>query len=369
VDDDPVGKLRDPVMVSALTQDQTDLAGRAANLSAGRMFVYHCSEGRPGTIVTREFDDLGATGCLQKGLAAVHCSALDESHFAKWRKASGSGQTPAGAVVWSPFSNLWLYGITTQVDKARRNRLAVCLGTDWGPSGTKNLLGEIKVARIWSDRQGWGLTDHDLVRMVTASPGDALAQSWGQPVGRLVKGGLGDALVLANRDPDPWSNLVTAREAEVLLVVVGGREVYGRADLMQTAGARSTTSVPIGRYTRRVSLIKPNDRDKPWTWREVIDGMDAVRAKAAVTPPVGSSGFRRKAIGRYAVIGDPPGTPPFVARPDMPGLPSQLAGPPPPGRKLKIPEIQTVYHDRAWLECIKGQGFHGGVLDALADFY
>ncbi len=40
--------------------------------------------------------------------------------------------------------------------------------------------------RIWSDREGWGLSDLDLARMITAAPGDALARAWRQPVGRLV---------------------------------------------------------------------------------------------------------------------------------------------------------------------------------------
>ena len=48
--------------------------------------------------------------------------------------------------MWSPFSNLWLYGDTTDVSSARRHGLRVCLGSDWTPSGTRNLLGELKVA-------------------------------------------------------------------------------------------------------------------------------------------------------------------------------------------------------------------------------
>ena len=93
-------------------------------------------------------------------------------------------------------SNLWLYRSTTLVPDALTGWDPGRARTDWGPSGTKNLLGEIKVARIWSDKEDWGLTDADLVRMITAVPGDALARSWQVPVGRLVEGGLGDVTVL-----------------------------------------------------------------------------------------------------------------------------------------------------------------------------
>jgi cytosine/adenosine deaminase-related metal-dependent hydrolase len=370
VDEDQIGSLKDPVMVSALTQTPAQLAGRARSLAAGRAFVYHCAEGQPGSIVTREFDELAATGCLQPGLAAIHCSALDGSHFTRWKKASGLGRGPVGTVVWSPFSNLWLYGTTTDIPAVRANRVGVSLGTDWGPSGTKNLLGEIKVARLWSDHQGWQFTDHDLVRMVTATPGDALARVWGQPVGRLVPGALGDAVVIARRTPDPWANLVAARESDVLLVVVGGRAHYGAYDLMRASGEHATSSVPISRTTRRVTLIRPGTNGQGWTWSDLVARLEAVRADAARRPPSGPSGARgRRVPERLPMAGDPAGTEPIVARPDMPALPAQLAGPPPKGVTVNIPAIQTLDHSASWLRIIKGRGFHSGALDALANFY
>lgn len=369
VDDDQVGPLSDPVMVSALTQTRAQLTSRAGNMAAGRVFVYHCAEGQPASIVTREFEDLAATGCLQRGLVAIHSSALNGSHFARWKKAVGPGRAPVGAVVWSPFSNLWLYGSTTEVPAARSNRLTVCLGSDWGPSGTKSLLGEMKVARLWSDHQGWGLTDHDLVLMVTASPGDVLALAWQQPVGRLVAGGLGDAVVIAARKPDPWANLVSARESDVQLVVVAGRARYGSYDFMRAAGERVTSPVRLGRYVRRVTLVRPDAPDQAWSWSDVMERLGAVRADAAVRPPIGPSGARGEVPARPALAGDPRGTPPIVARPDMPAVPAQVAGPPPEGVTVDIPPIEPLYHSRSWLATIKGRGFHGETLDSLAGFY
>jgi cytosine/adenosine deaminase-related metal-dependent hydrolase len=118
-EDDAVGGVADPVLASALRMSVDALRDRAPQIRAGRLFVYHCAEGRPGSRVTEEFDDVEAAGCLQPGLAAVHCTALDGGHFARWRAASapGPGET-AGTVVWSPFSNLWLYGVTTDVPAA-----------------------------------------------------------------------------------------------------------------------------------------------------------------------------------------------------------------------------------------------------------
>ena len=83
--------------------------------------------------------------CAQEGLIGIHCTALEDADYAAWNeKANGEG-----TVVWSPFSNIWLYGDTTDVLAARKH-MRVCLGSDWSPSGTRNLLGELKVADLWN---------------------------------------------------------------------------------------------------------------------------------------------------------------------------------------------------------------------------
>ena len=47
-------------------------------------------------------------------------------------------------MVWSPMSNLLLYGATSRVKSARDNGVRIGLGSDWAVSGSKNLLGELK---------------------------------------------------------------------------------------------------------------------------------------------------------------------------------------------------------------------------------
>jgi cytosine/adenosine deaminase-related metal-dependent hydrolase len=365
IDDDQIGPLADPIRVSALTLDQAALASRATAMRAGRSFIYHCAEGQPRSRVVSEFEDVDRAECLQPGLIAVHGCALDGSHFDRWAQAAG---TPAGTIVWSPLSNLWLYGITTDVPAALATGLTVALGTDWGPSGTKNLLGELKVARSWSENSGWGLTDHQLVAMVTSAPGDALARAWQAQVGRLQPGALADVTVLSRRSDDVWTNAVTARERDVQLVVVGGRGRYGTKPLMDRAGERATTPVRIGRYSRRVPTVRPDDPSAVWPWAEILGRLDAVRADAAVRPPSGPAAGRRPPTATAPVsslAGDPAGTPAMVARLDMPGAPQAAAGPPPKGQTVDIPPIEPVHHDPAWLATIAGRGFHAGALDGL----
>jgi 5-methylthioadenosine/S-adenosylhomocysteine deaminase len=338
------------------------------------VFVYHCAEGQRGSGVAAEFHDLDATGWLEQAVATIHAGALEPADFRRWDAAGGrpGAGHPGGTVVWSPFSNLWLYGQTTLVPDAVAAGVGVALGTDWGPSGTRNLLGELKVARLWSDHEAWGLTDHDLVRMVTCVPGDLLGRVWQTPVGRLTAGGLGDVTVLARTDPDPWRSVVHARERDVQLVVVNGRAAFGRSALLRGAGERKTTSVPVGGGQRRsVALVRPDDTTRAWAWTDVLDRLNQVRHAAAATPPAGPAGAAGGlAAARAPLVGDPPGTPGFAVSLDMPG-PGSLAtaGPPPQGRTVQIAPIPPLYHDRAMFSFVRSHGFHGGVLDDLGTLF
>ncbi len=76
---------------------------------------------------------------------------------------------------------------------AREAGIRVCLGADWAPSGSKQLLGELKVAHLWNRHpQGLGgaFSDQELCEMVTAHPADALG--WGDRIGRVRAGCFAD---------------------------------------------------------------------------------------------------------------------------------------------------------------------------------
>jgi hypothetical protein len=55
---------------------------------------------------------------------------------------------------------------------------------------------------------------------------------------------------------------------------------------------------------------------------------------------------------------------------DMPsGGAMAFAGPPPDLATVVIPPLPSLVHDRAFFNDIRGRGFHGRVLDELANFY
>ena len=369
VDDEDLGTGSSNLFrTSTLTLGDGELIERAGYLAAGEGFIYHCAEGQVGSLVTREFDDAAMTNCLRSKLVAIHLTAVGDEAFRRWdERARLAGDPGPGTVVWSPFSNLWLYGQTTDVAAARRHGVTVAIGTDWGPSGTKNLLGELKVAQLWSEHAGLGLTTFDLAQMVTSAPGDTLSRCWPSPAGRLVAGGLGDLCVIEAREDDPWDNLVAARDEDVQLVIVGGIARYGTKTLMDRSGVTATTSVNIGNGNlRRVALVDPADPTARWYWSRVIDKIEQVRRD-----PAGA--MARGLTAMVAMAGRPltdiTHDDPLIVELDMPGPGGVRAGPPPDPASVDVPAAPSLRHDRPWRADIKGRAFHGGVLDGLDRFY
>ena len=140
--------------------------------------------------------------------------------------------------MWSPLSNLLLYGQTADVAAAKAAGVHITLAPDWAPSGSKSPLHELKVADLWDDEMlGDIFTDYEMVEMVTS--GAALATNWHNEVGTLEAGKAADLVVIDNIHANPYRNLINAIDPDVRLTVVGGLAVYGDEDLM--AGLKGTT--------------------------------------------------------------------------------------------------------------------------------
>jgi 5-methylthioadenosine/S-adenosylhomocysteine deaminase len=129
-------------------------------------------------------------------------------------------------MVWSPWSNCLLYGETSDIAAAKQASVAIALGSDWSASGTKNLLGELKIAKIVSDHLGGLFSAEELARMATSTP--AKMTQWAGHIGSIEAGKAADLLVLGGAAGDPYDQLLRARESDVLLVLIDGRPRLGR---------------------------------------------------------------------------------------------------------------------------------------------
>jgi 5-methylthioadenosine/S-adenosylhomocysteine deaminase len=84
---------------------------------------------------------------ITDALCGIHSTALNVDDL---RIIASRG----GSIVWSPLSNYLLYGRTLDLKAAAEAGVMMGIGCDWAPSGTKNLLGELKVAWLASQEAG-----------------------------------------------------------------------------------------------------------------------------------------------------------------------------------------------------------------------
>jgi 5-methylthioadenosine/S-adenosylhomocysteine deaminase len=323
-----------------------DYAKQRQHMLDGGAFIYHVSEGTDPELIA-EYDMLRDQDCLQPTFIGIHCTALGADQYTEWAPKGGS-------VVWSPFSNVWLYRETTKVVEARDAGMRVCLGSDWSPSGSKNLLGELKVAALWNKaRLHDAFSAQELCEMATCNPADALG--WGDRLGRLKAGLHGDFMVTTDRGGDPYGNLVLSRERDVLFVAINGQPFYGTNELMAASGAANVEAIQVGDHERSIVLVYPGIKDADWGWQKVLD--DLAEAKA---DPV----KRYLEIEKLHKAGKPP---PWLMT-DKPWDSPAHTGKPVPVT-VKIPPLDPLVHDPSYFDAIDASPIQDHLLDAIRQDY
>jgi 5-methylthioadenosine/S-adenosylhomocysteine deaminase len=198
-----------------------------AGIEAGQVgaFYIHLAEGRADNErSTKELDMLVELDALTDKTVVIHGTALSRDQLGDLKDAGAK-------LVWSPQSNLRLYGETTRAADAFDLGLPVGLGADWLPSGSTSLLAELKVARRCLFEQGREPRAKELVQMVTSQA--AAIAGLSDKLGKLAKDRPADLTVLERRHQDPWENVVEADPSWVELVMVDGDLAYGRADWIE----------------------------------------------------------------------------------------------------------------------------------------
>jgi 5-methylthioadenosine/S-adenosylhomocysteine deaminase len=191
---------------------------RREQIADGRVVAYylHLAEGVDQRS-RDEFTKLVEESLLTPATVIIHGTALTPSHLGDVRDAGAS-------IVWSPQSNLRLYGRTTDAALALSLGIPVALGADWQPSGSPSLLAELKVARRVLTAAGHEISAKDLVAMVTT--GAASISGLAAHIGSLAAGLLADVVVVTRVHEDPWESVALAHPGDVRMVVIGGDVAY-----------------------------------------------------------------------------------------------------------------------------------------------
>ena len=262
------------------SRDLPDLQRVVQMIGAGEVtaFYVHLAEGTRADQRSRaEFARMVELGALTPATVIIHGTALSREQLGQVRDAGAK-------LVWSPQSNLRLYGETTRAKDALELGITVGLGADWLPSGSQSLLAELKVARRVLAQQGAVVSPRQLVNMVTHDA--ARIAGLEDQIGRLEAGRPADILVLERRRDDPWDNVVAADPSWVELVMIDGDLTYGRADWMEALADPDA----IGNAERVLAWGKPM----------VLDTSYAVAPNG---PQPRLAQLRAELIGRYPQLG------------------------------------------------------------------
>jgi cytosine/adenosine deaminase-related metal-dependent hydrolase len=204
------------------TQNEGDCAAfplypdLAPHESLSDEYVPHVAEGI-NSAAHNEFACLSSTArngvdVVDAGFSMIHGMALTA--------LDGDTLAHEGAsVIWSPRSNMSLYGNTAPVSMLKSQGVLLSLGTDWTPSGSANLARELVCADTLNRSYlNNAFTDRELWMMTTRNP--AVALGIDDKLGALSAGLFGDIAIYDGRGKDnPYRAIIEASAQSTVLVL------------------------------------------------------------------------------------------------------------------------------------------------------
>ncbi len=171
---------------------------------------------------------LGAEDIIDHKTVLVHAIALTSKDAAQIKRRGAS-------VVWSPRSNISLYGQTAPVSLYRHLGVPMAIGTDWMPSGSSTLNREMSCAYDYSQHYLQTLfTPRDIWLMTTGQAASVFGKA--DAIGYLKKGTLADISIFAastDASQDPFLQIIESKAQSVLAVFKNGRFIYGSQSLAE----------------------------------------------------------------------------------------------------------------------------------------
>jgi 5-methylthioadenosine/S-adenosylhomocysteine deaminase len=214
----------------------TDRSGLIANFEsdATTRFAVHMAEGYEGSNVESEFTSIAgrdarpgrmlsllydADGAPFRTAVLIHVLGLSSEEI---DEAASAG----AYAVWSPSSNMVLYGRTADIAHLLASGMPIALGPDWTISGEDEMLSEMRFAYRYAQSSAIsGLDPRRLWQMATE--GGALAAGLEAFIGKLEVGMRADVAVFGRRGDDPYRAVLDSVAADVRLVAIDGLVYFG----------------------------------------------------------------------------------------------------------------------------------------------
>ncbi|MBI2646739.1 MAG: amidohydrolase family protein [Deltaproteobacteria bacterium] len=222
---------------TVVAKDALDSFNKRRSEDKIQSYIVHLAEGRTGFLRDHGFDPLCRTefealmahpyfsdpaNTPRPPIGLIHSSGIDpqsDAHISflnTWNMG----------IVWSPVSNLLLYGDTLDIETLLKKGVPVALGSDWSPSGSKHVLDEARMARFYLDQIKAHVSDKEIFQMMTTNA----AKMIGHPkLGEIKPGNLADFFILEDPNPNysPMESLFETDVQYIVAVIIRGRAVYG----------------------------------------------------------------------------------------------------------------------------------------------
>ena len=228
--------------------DRSNLLAKIAGGAVNATMIHLC-EGTD-TFARAQFAQWSGWGMLNGTVAIIHGAALNASDFAQMGAVGAK-------MIWSPMSNMKLYGGTANVKAAKDAGVTVGLSPDWTPSGCFNILEELGYAwqlntTIFSN----AYTAREMCDMVTLN--NAKCAGLDGHYGKIAVGYNAGLAVIEGDVADPYMALIHARPPQVLLTIVDGTPRYGEPALMAALGVTGESVDVRGRAKKmNIAVVHP----------------------------------------------------------------------------------------------------------------
>lgn len=245
-----------PTTCSGFTGDKRR---KAVDIAGLKGYLPHISEGidesAHAEFVCQSSGDATASSkydLIQRQTAVVHGMAVTPADVSRYR-------SDLSILVWSPRSNVDLYGNTAPIALYDNLGVPIALGTDWLPSGSMNMSRELRCADELNERYfAKKLTDKQLWQMVTLNAAFAVGAQ--HALGMLKKGYLGDVVIFdSTGKKNAYRAVIEAGVEDTILVLRGGKALYGDSALVQepaSGGGADCEDIDVCKVTKKACIKK-----------------------------------------------------------------------------------------------------------------
>jgi hypothetical protein len=221
----PLGDSDGTMLTTGCAYPKPNTPGSIAGLES---YIPHIAEGIDVEANNEMIcQDQGTNDVLGPFTAVIHSVAIGPKEAAALHAAQSG-------VVWSPRSNVSLYGNTAPAVMLDLAGVPLSIGTDWIPSGSMNMNREIRCVDDLNKKYfGKHFTDADIWRMATVN--GAYATGTQRSLGSLLPGYQADIAIFDGTTSKDHRAVIDAAIEDVILVLRGGKVLYGDTTIVNDA--------------------------------------------------------------------------------------------------------------------------------------